>query len=146
MRGCLPPRRLAAVYRGQHLDGAAAARAAIAEAEAAGGRIAAFFSESILSCGGQVGRAAAAGHALRNFEAEQLHCHVGSLSCASTMVAWRGSPRSSAEEITAAAPVVRPLLQVLLPPGYLEGVYREVGPGLPCMPCVMNAVQLGHLV
>ena len=44
----------AAVYRGQHLDGAAAARAAIAEAEAAGGRIAAFFSESILSCGGQV--------------------------------------------------------------------------------------------
>lgn len=69
MRGCLPPRRLAAVYRGQHLDGAAAARAAIAEAEAAGGRIAAFFSESILSCGGQVGRAAAAGQALRNFRA-----------------------------------------------------------------------------
>ena len=43
------------VYRGRRLDGAAAARAAIAEAEAAGGRLAAFFSESILSCGGQVG-------------------------------------------------------------------------------------------
>lgn len=43
------------VYRGLHLDGAAAARAALAQAEAAGGRIAAFFSESVLSCGGQVG-------------------------------------------------------------------------------------------
>ncbi len=41
-------------YRGENLDGAAAARAAIAAAEAAGGRLAAFFSESILSCGGQV--------------------------------------------------------------------------------------------
>lgn len=40
--------------RGLHLDGRAAARAAIAEAHAAGGRVAAFFSESILSCGGQV--------------------------------------------------------------------------------------------
>ena len=49
----LPP--FLQVYRGQHLDGAAAARTAIAEAEAAGGRLAAFFSESILSCGGQVG-------------------------------------------------------------------------------------------
>jgi hypothetical protein len=42
-------------YRGLHLDGRAAARAAIADAEAAGGRVCAFFSESILSCGGQVG-------------------------------------------------------------------------------------------
>lgn len=42
-------------YRAENLDGAAAARAAIAAAEAAGGRMAAFFSESILSCGGQVG-------------------------------------------------------------------------------------------
>ena len=41
-------------YRGLHLDGRAAAQAAIAEARAAGGRIAAFFSESVLSCGGQV--------------------------------------------------------------------------------------------
>jgi len=39
--------------RGLHLDGRAAAAAAIAEAEAAGGRICAFFAESILSCGGQ---------------------------------------------------------------------------------------------
>ena len=37
------------------MDGKAAAKAAIAEAEAAGGRICAFFAESILSCGGQVG-------------------------------------------------------------------------------------------
>lgn len=36
------------------MDGKAAAKAAIAEAEAAGGRICAFFAESILSCGGQV--------------------------------------------------------------------------------------------
>ncbi|KAL4859438.1 Zinc finger CCCH domain-containing protein 40 [Chlorella vulgaris] len=42
------------VYRGRNLDGGAAARAAIAEAERGGARIAAFFSESILSCGGQV--------------------------------------------------------------------------------------------
>lgn len=41
-------------YRGSHLDGAAAARAAVEAAEAAGGRLAAFFAESILSCGGQV--------------------------------------------------------------------------------------------
>jgi ethanolamine-phosphate phospho-lyase len=40
--------------RDLHLDGRAAARAAIAEAHATGGRVAAFFSESILSCGGQV--------------------------------------------------------------------------------------------
>lgn len=71
------------VYRGQHLNGAAAARAAIAEAEAAGGRIAAFFSESILSCGGQV----------------------------------------------------------LLPPGYLEGVYREMRAAGAV--CVADEVQCG---
>lgn len=41
-------------YRGLHLDGRAAAKAAIAEAKAAGGRLAAFFSESVLSCGGQI--------------------------------------------------------------------------------------------
>ncbi len=41
-------------YRGEHLDGRKAARAAVAEARAAGGRIAAFFSESVLSCGGQI--------------------------------------------------------------------------------------------
>ena len=40
--------------RGQHLDGAEAARAAVAEAHAAGGKIAAFFCESIPSCAGQV--------------------------------------------------------------------------------------------
>lgn len=44
-------------YRGTHLDGRAAARGAIAEAKAAGGEICAFISESILSCGGQVGTA-----------------------------------------------------------------------------------------
>jgi 4-aminobutyrate aminotransferase-like enzyme len=41
-------------YRGTGLDGAAAARAAIASAERAGARIAAFFAESLVSCGGQV--------------------------------------------------------------------------------------------
>lgn len=41
-------------YRGTNLDGAAAARAAIAAAKASGGRLAGFFSESIISCGGQV--------------------------------------------------------------------------------------------
>ncbi len=41
-------------FRGTHLDGRKAARAAIAEAHAAGGRICAFFCESVLSCGGQV--------------------------------------------------------------------------------------------
>lgn len=40
--------------RGEHLDGRRAAKAAIAEAHAAGGRIGAFFCESVLSCGGQV--------------------------------------------------------------------------------------------
>lgn len=42
------------VYRGKNLDGAAAAKAAVAAATAAGGRIAAFFCESVISCGGQV--------------------------------------------------------------------------------------------
>eukprot|EP00879_Flechtneria_rotunda_P033402 GHRR01036990.1.p1 GENE.GHRR01036990.1~~GHRR01036990.1.p1 ORF type:complete len:355 (+),score=144.18 GHRR01036990.1:301-1365(+) len=42
------------VYRGRHLDGAAAAHAVLAEAAAAGGRVVAFFCESIVSCGGQV--------------------------------------------------------------------------------------------
>ncbi|WIA21651.1 hypothetical protein OEZ85_000824 [Tetradesmus obliquus] len=41
-------------YRGTNLDGAAAARAVLAEAAAAGGRVVAFFCESIISCGGQV--------------------------------------------------------------------------------------------
>ena len=40
-------------YRSQHLDGRKAAREAIAEAHAAGGKICAFFCESVLSCGGQ---------------------------------------------------------------------------------------------
>ena len=40
--------------RGEHLDGRKAAKAAIAEAHADGGRICAFFCESVLSCGGQV--------------------------------------------------------------------------------------------
>ena len=42
------------VYRGLNLDGGVAARGAIAAARTAGGRIAAFFSESIISCGGQI--------------------------------------------------------------------------------------------
>ncbi len=42
--------------RGQHLDGRKAAKAAIAQAHAAGGRICAFYCESVLSCGGQVRR------------------------------------------------------------------------------------------
>eukprot|EP00892_Ulva_mutabilis_P007036 jgi/Ulvmu1/4704/UM002_0435.1 len=41
-------------YRNRHLCGATAARAAIQQAEAACGRIAAFFCESELSCAGQV--------------------------------------------------------------------------------------------
>ena len=45
---------LSVLRRGQHLDGAEAARAAVAEAHAAGGKIAAFFCESIPSCAGQV--------------------------------------------------------------------------------------------
>ena len=49
------------VFRGKNLDGAAAARVAIAAAAAAGGRLAAFFSESILSCGGQVGETGGTG-------------------------------------------------------------------------------------
>ena len=40
--------------RGTNLDGKAAAKAAVAAAHSAGGRISAFFCESILSCGGQV--------------------------------------------------------------------------------------------
>ena len=40
--------------RGTNLDGRAAAKAAVAAAHKAGGRIGAFFCESILSCGGQV--------------------------------------------------------------------------------------------
>lgn len=42
------------VYRGKHLDGKAAARNALAAAAAEGGHIAAFFCESIISCGGQI--------------------------------------------------------------------------------------------
>jgi len=41
-------------YRGRHLDGAAAAAGALAQAAAAGGAIGALFIESALSCGGQV--------------------------------------------------------------------------------------------
>ena len=43
-----------ATCRGTNLDGRAAAKAAVAAAHKAGGRIGAFFCESILSCGGQV--------------------------------------------------------------------------------------------
>ncbi len=42
------------VLRGQNLDGGAAARDAVGRARARGARVCAFFSESILSCGGQV--------------------------------------------------------------------------------------------
>lgn len=42
------------VYREKHLDGKAAARNALAAAAAVGGHIAAFFCESIISCGGQI--------------------------------------------------------------------------------------------
>jgi ethanolamine-phosphate phospho-lyase len=42
------------VYRGKNLDGKAAAREVLASAAAAGGHIAAFFCESIISCGGQI--------------------------------------------------------------------------------------------
>lgn len=45
----------AAAYRGTNLDGAAAARAVLAQAASAGGRVVTFFCESIISCGGQVG-------------------------------------------------------------------------------------------
>lgn len=46
--------KLVLVCRGENLDGKAAAQAAVKEARQAGGRISAFFCESILSCGGQV--------------------------------------------------------------------------------------------
>ncbi len=42
------------LLRRENLDGGAAARAAIMRVREAGGRVCAFFSESILSCGGQV--------------------------------------------------------------------------------------------
>ncbi|GIL48167.1 hypothetical protein Vafri_4859 [Volvox africanus] len=41
-------------YRGDNLDGRAAARAALAAAARAGGQLGAFLCESVLSCGGQV--------------------------------------------------------------------------------------------
>ncbi|KAG2486694.1 hypothetical protein HYH03_014623 [Edaphochlamys debaryana] len=41
-------------FRGEHLDGRRAGRAAVAAARAAGGRLGAVFVESVLSCGGQV--------------------------------------------------------------------------------------------
>lgn len=41
-------------YRGVNLDGAAAARKVMEEVEASGGKLAAFFCESVISCGGQV--------------------------------------------------------------------------------------------
>lgn len=41
-------------FRGEHLDGRAAARAVLAEAARAGAAVGAFFAESVLSCGGQV--------------------------------------------------------------------------------------------
>eukprot|EP00798_Chlamydomonas_sp_ICE-L_P011143 gene11143-18762_t len=41
-------------YRGENMDGQAAARAVIAAAHNAGGKLCAFFCESVLSCGGQV--------------------------------------------------------------------------------------------
>ncbi|GLI69486.1 hypothetical protein VaNZ11_014119 [Volvox africanus] len=41
-------------YRGDNLDGRAAARAALAAAARAGGRLGGFLCESVLSCGGQV--------------------------------------------------------------------------------------------
>ena len=46
--------RLVLACRGENLDGKAAAQAAVEEARQAGGRISAFYCESILSCGGQV--------------------------------------------------------------------------------------------
>jgi hypothetical protein len=52
----LPSCTVHAVCRGTNLDGAAAARAVLAEAAVAGGRVVAFFCESIISCGGQVSR------------------------------------------------------------------------------------------
>ena len=55
------------------MDGKAAAEAAIAEAEAAGGRICAFFAESILSCGGQVGGVNKRGM-LRTYQQYQQYC------------------------------------------------------------------------
>lgn len=42
------------MHRGINLDGGASARAAIEAAHKAGGKIGAFYCESILSCGGQV--------------------------------------------------------------------------------------------
>lgn len=42
------------LLRRENLDGGAAARAAIMRVREAGGRVCAYFSESILSCGGQV--------------------------------------------------------------------------------------------
>ena len=46
--------KLVLACRGENLDGKAAAQAAVEEARQAGGRISAFYCESVLSCGGQV--------------------------------------------------------------------------------------------
>lgn len=42
------------IYRGENLDGGALARAVVDEVHEAGGRVCAFFCESIISCGGQL--------------------------------------------------------------------------------------------
>lgn len=122
------------VYRGRNLNGAAAARAAIAEAEAAGGRLAAFFSESILSCGGQVGAAWAVGwwfgYARRGSEVGRAGFRLRP-----------GAAAPAAPPHSAPGPVTLPHPQVILPEGYLAGVYAEMRAAGAV--CVADEVQCG---
>lgn len=107
--------------RGLHLDGGATARAAIAEAHAAGGRVAAFFSESILSCGGQVGQLP---WSTRLTSLYRLLVHRKLKGC----------------EVSVAGS------QVVLPKGYLQDVYAEMrAEGAVCVAdevCVLAPSQL----
>jgi ethanolamine-phosphate phospho-lyase len=121
------------VYRGQHLDGAAGARAAIAEAEAAGGRIAAFFSESILSCGGQVWAGL--------WGAAQALARRAFCACCAPPADIKGLAPALRVQASLRSSLGCPCMQVLLPPGYLEGVYQEMRAAGAV--CVADEVQCG---
>jgi ethanolamine-phosphate phospho-lyase len=131
------------VFRGRHLDGAAAARRAIEAAAAAGGRLAAFFSESILSCGGQVGGgfgdlpAAHGWHWLPGTGLHQTSRHAP----AGRPTESPPHHRPSVHCLPSVSPPLHPLLQVLLSEGYLEGVYREMRAAGAV--CVADEVQCG---
>ena len=138
------------IRRGLHLDGRKSAKAAIAEAEAAGAKIGAFFCEPVLSCGGQVRLSTLDFHlevllcALCLYRVQYIGCSECSLTafCAlKAQLCLQACQFHRGGCIRRASCDPPACMQIVLPEGYMREVYQEMHAHGAL--CIADEVQCG---